>query len=89
MKSKFGRSLGAAIVSAGVVVSALVGTGVAEAATVTAKVRCDKVENKGGATVGWLEAEGTGNNVGEALANAEKNVQVPEGYYKRHCRPTK
>lgn len=93
MKSLIRRSVIGTVLAGAVVLSGVSGGGFgghgAEAAkkkSVTVTVQCHKVTNKDGKTVGFLRGKGTGRTIGEAERNAKKNVQVPSGYYKRHCK---
>ncbi|MDK1473210.1 hypothetical protein QNO07_07200 [Streptomyces sp. 549] len=51
-----------------------------------ATVRCDIVTNKGGHTVRKETGKGKGKTKVAAVNDAKKNVKVPKGYYKRHCK---
>ncbi len=82
----FGRRIGATIASTGIAFAAILLAAGEAHADVTVTVKCQQVENSGGASVGYLYGTGSGPSIGDAIRDAKKNVVVPEGYYKRHCK---
>ncbi|MEE1786407.1 hypothetical protein PUR71_26400 [Streptomyces sp. SP17BM10] len=50
-----------------------------------ATVQCQIVRISDNNVVGYERADGTGNTVQDAVNDAARNVNVPQGHYKRHC----
>ncbi|MFC4905764.1 hypothetical protein [Actinomadura gamaensis] len=57
---------------------------VSASAVWTARVKCQIVRH--GAAIGYREGGGFGKNRTAAVNAAKRNVKVPHGAYKRHCR---
>ncbi|MET9431087.1 MULTISPECIES: hypothetical protein [unclassified Streptomyces] len=50
-----------------------------------ATVQCQIVRISDNNVVGYERADGTGNSKEAAIHDAQRNVPVPQGHYKRHC----
>lgn len=47
--------------------------------------QCQIVRISDNHVVGYERADGTGNSQEAAVKAADRNIQVPQGHYKRHC----
>ena len=79
-----------------VVPTAVAATGTAQPAPATeigvrktwhATVQCHIVRISDNHVIGYDRADGVGNTKDKAITDAERNVPVPHGHYKRHCDP--
>lgn len=50
-----------------------------------ATVQCQIVRIRDNNVVGYARADGSGNTEQAAIIDAERNIPVPQGHYKRHC----
>jgi hypothetical protein len=55
------------------------------AKTWNATVQCQIVRISDNNAIGYDRADGSGNTQQDAINNAARNINVPEGHYKRHC----
>jgi hypothetical protein len=58
---------------------------VAPARTWHATVQCQIIRISDNNAVGYERADGIGNSQQNAILDAQRNIPVPQGHYKRHC----
>ncbi|MFF4605280.1 hypothetical protein ACFY12_21420 [Streptomyces sp. NPDC001339] len=71
--------------SANTINQAAPASGVAVMKTWHATVQCQIIRISDNNAIGYERADGTGNTKEKAIIDAERNIPVPQGHYKRHC----